>query len=404
MEPLPLVGNYVPDDTDGLAHSLAVAVLSSDRAEGRRLHRRAPGHRRHAEAARRAAHRHASLRPRRPQRHAGRPARLPKRGGRTAAAQRPGPGPAGPNPAGGRRRSPPTRRRAPSRRTDAAYRAYGQCLLRGAGALRLQQMSCSPFACFVRSSPSPSRSTRTTNSPRRSARPSPTGSASSRRSRTHPRRRCSWNGSIRRRCAGSAPSGIGTCATHEKRSRRNDAPLAVALSERALRYAPEDREAIGLLREAEERRAIWSGNQARNLEATDTDSTLQRKLAVALLLPDGPVEEMATALLEEYPEGALADEAAFALATATGEAGHEDPDVGAAGGDRRARLPSDRTWRAMPRRRYPAPSRTPTGPTGRREARRAGPCCAGSSSGPWREELATGTWRDPWSGPSRFPR
>jgi len=31
MAPLPMVGNYVPDDTDQLAHSLAIAALSSDR-------------------------------------------------------------------------------------------------------------------------------------------------------------------------------------------------------------------------------------------------------------------------------------------------------------------------------------------------------------------------------------
>ena len=84
---------------------------------------------------------------------------------------------------------------------------------------------------------------------------------------------------------------------------RNDAPLAVALLERALRYAPEDREASGLLRRAEARRAIWNGGRARSLGATDTDPALQRELAVALLLSDGPVEETATALLEEYPEG-----------------------------------------------------------------------------------------------------
>ena len=31
MEPLPTIGNYVPDDADGLAHSLAVGVLRTDR-------------------------------------------------------------------------------------------------------------------------------------------------------------------------------------------------------------------------------------------------------------------------------------------------------------------------------------------------------------------------------------
>ena len=111
----------------------------------------------------------------------------------------------------------------------------------------------------------------------------------------------------------------------QKALEKGDSPLAIALAERTLHYAPEDRQAIRLLREAEEHRAIWIGNRARNLEATDTDSTLQRKLAVALLLPNGPVEETATALLEKYPEGGLADEASFALATVAGEAGHEAP-------------------------------------------------------------------------------
>jgi hypothetical protein len=104
---------------------------------------------------------------------------------------------------------------------------------------------------------------------------------------------------------------------------RNDSPLAVALSERALRYAPEDRDASELLKEAEEHRAAWRRSRERSLEASDIDPTAQRELAVALLLPDGPVEEAATALIEGDPEGALADEAAFALATVSGEAGHE---------------------------------------------------------------------------------
>jgi hypothetical protein len=103
----------------------------------------------------------------------------------------------------------------------------------------------------------------------------------------------------------------------------SDAPLALVLSERALRYAPEDRDATRILREAEERRAAWIGNRARSVAATDTDPALQRELVVALLLRGGPVEETATALLERDPEGPLADEAAFALATVSGEAGHE---------------------------------------------------------------------------------
>jgi tetratricopeptide (TPR) repeat protein len=106
---------------------------------------------------------------------------------------------------------------------------------------------------------------------------------------------------------------------------RGDGALAVTLAERALRYGPEDREATHLLRKAEERRATWARNRARSLEASDTDPTPQRELALALLLPDGRVGETATALLEEDPDGELADESAFALATALGEAGQETP-------------------------------------------------------------------------------
>ena len=104
---------------------------------------------------------------------------------------------------------------------------------------------------------------------------------------------------------------------------QDDAPLAVALAERALRYAPEDREASRLLREAEERHAVWSRNRARTLQATDADSTPERDLAVALLLAEGPAEETVGALLEKHPGAPLADEAAFALATLSGEAGRE---------------------------------------------------------------------------------
>ncbi len=103
----------------------------------------------------------------------------------------------------------------------------------------------------------------------------------------------------------------------------NDAPLALALSARALRYSPEDREGSQLLREAEQLRTVWSRNRARSLLASGAGSTAQREMAVALLLPGGPVEETATALLEEHPEAPLAAEAAFALAIAAGEAGRE---------------------------------------------------------------------------------
>jgi hypothetical protein len=104
---------------------------------------------------------------------------------------------------------------------------------------------------------------------------------------------------------------------------RGDAPLAVALSRRALRYAPEDPPAMELLREAEQRRTRWNENRALSVRARGMGPDAQRALVVALLLRDGAVQEKAQALLERDPEGLLADEAAFVMATSWGEAGLE---------------------------------------------------------------------------------
>ena len=322
MEPLPLVGNYVPDDTDGLAHSLAVAVWTSDGLKAddcieglqaietsRRLRDEPPTgmlpyaldarnatlddplvYRSEAKALLRRKDLDPALRARIRQEVADDPIRLANA------------------------RLHDARMRRIGRTVNAFSEALGRSafnsvmlpvrLLRSVVAVALaehqdpeltasERQALAHWKRFIEEEP---------NAPEASVLLERIDSAQVRWFRTQRDRNV--------RSARQALEG-------------NDAPLAVALSGRALRYAPEDHEAIGLLREAEERRAIWSENQARNLQATDTDSTRQRKLAVALLLPDGPVEARATELLAEYPEGALADEAAFALATATGEAGHE---------------------------------------------------------------------------------
>jgi hypothetical protein len=322
MEPLPLLGNYVPDATDGLAHSLAIAVLSSDQGKvddcieelqaidaTRRQRDEAPtgmlpyaldarnatlgdplAYRKEADALLRRKDLDPALRARIRQEVADDPLRL-------ADA-----------------RLHDARMRRIGRTVNAFSEAVGRSafngfmlpvrLLRSAVAVALaehqddeltapERQALAHWKRFIEEEP---------NTPQASVLLERINSAQLR-----------WFRTQRDRNVRDAREAL----------EENDAPRAVALSERALRYAPEDREAIGLLREAEAHRAIWIGNQARNLEATDTDSTLQRKLAVALLLSNGPVEETATALLEQYPDGALADEAAFALAAAEGEAGHE---------------------------------------------------------------------------------
>jgi len=103
-----------------------------------------------------------------------------------------------------------------------------------------------------------------------------------------------------------------------------DPAVARIHAERALRFAPEDRDAARARDAAQlalERR--WR-NLARSEEALPTaDPNAERALAVALLLPRGNVEGKARALLGAAPEGSLADEAELALALALADAGRE---------------------------------------------------------------------------------
>ncbi len=100
--------------------------------------------------------------------------------------------------------------------------------------------------------------------------------------------------------------------------------LARALAERALRYAPEDPAAAKLRNEAERELAREWADRARSLEATppQTDPSVERPLALALLEPSGDVRGAARELAESGPES-LQDEAAFGSALAAADAGRE---------------------------------------------------------------------------------
>jgi hypothetical protein len=324
MEPLPRVGNYVPDATDGLAHSLAVAVLSSDRPkldacieelEAIEAARRGQGepptgvlpyaldarnatlddtlaYRRAAEALLRRKDLDPALRARIRQEVADDPLRLADARLHDARMRRVG--------------------RAVNALSEALGRSAFNSFMFPVRVVRSmigvavaehqddeltapERQALAHWKRFIEEEP---------NTPEASVLLERVDSAQVRWFRTQRDR------NLRR----------ARTALEE-----NDAPLAVALAERALRYAPEDRQATRLLREAENRLSVWRGNRVRNLETTDTDSILQRKLAVALLLPDGQIEKRARALLEVHPRGSLADEATFALAIAAGDSGREAP-------------------------------------------------------------------------------
>ncbi len=106
-----------------------------------------------------------------------------------------------------------------------------------------------------------------------------------------------------------------------------DAEAAALFAQRALRFRPEDRGALGLLKDADELRALQrqelSWSLGASAEPADLSDAAGRDLALALLLPDGGVEAEAERLREADPEGPLADEAAFAVALAAGERGAE---------------------------------------------------------------------------------
>ncbi len=101
--------------------------------------------------------------------------------------------------------------------------------------------------------------------------------------------------------------------------RRKNWDAAFLLADRAERYAPEDHDAIEMReRAAVEIAAIRTG-EARSLQADPIALELDaapgaRELAVALLLPQSDLEGAALDLLENDPDGPLADEARYALA------------------------------------------------------------------------------------------
>ena len=105
---------------------------------------------------------------------------------------------------------------------------------------------------------------------------------------------------------------------------------AFVFADRALRYAPEDREATALLLRAEALRHHWREERRRSVSAApgplqEAGDPLARALLVALMQPGGDVETAANALLATQPEdGPLVAEGLFARALARGERGDED--------------------------------------------------------------------------------
>ncbi len=89
---------------------------------------------------------------------------------------------------------------------------------------------------------------------------------------------------------------------------------------------PEDPASLERRDEAAAGLITLRANQQRSLEAAPAGAgeAEARPLAVALLLPSGPIEATAGALLASDPDGPLADEAKFSFAIAHGEAGQED--------------------------------------------------------------------------------
>jgi hypothetical protein len=108
---------------------------------------------------------------------------------------------------------------------------------------------------------------------------------------------------------------------------KEDVRTALVFADRALRIVPEDPGALERRDEAAAGLLALRAEQRRSLEAApapeDADPAAARPLALALLLPGGPVESEAGALLERDPDGPLADEARYSLSIAHGEAGQE---------------------------------------------------------------------------------
>ena len=108
---------------------------------------------------------------------------------------------------------------------------------------------------------------------------------------------------------------------------RGDVRTALVFSDRALRIMPEDPASLERRDEAAAGLLALRANQQLSLTAAPAAPAAAdvRPLAIALLLPSGPIEATAGELLTGDPEGPLADEARFSLAIAHGEAGQEDP-------------------------------------------------------------------------------
>jgi hypothetical protein len=108
---------------------------------------------------------------------------------------------------------------------------------------------------------------------------------------------------------------------------KQDVRTALVFADRALRMVPEDPGALERRDEAAAGLLALRADQRRSLEAAAApeagDPGAARPLALALLLPSGPIESAAGALLASDPEGPLADEARYSLAIAHGEAGQE---------------------------------------------------------------------------------
>jgi hypothetical protein len=102
-----------------------------------------------------------------------------------------------------------------------------------------------------------------------------------------------------------------------------DDASAYVLADRALHYAPEDRDAVRIRSAAEARIARARADGERSLGAAADADLSGRALAVALLAEPGAVAAEAERLLAADPRGPLADEARFATAIALADAGHE---------------------------------------------------------------------------------
>jgi hypothetical protein len=114
----------------------------------------------------------------------------------------------------------------------------------------------------------------------------------------------------------------------EQALKRDQVHLAQFYAERALRHAPGDRKASKLRDRARQRLRAQSEDQRRSVSAATAEASQvvpspASSLTLALLEPGADVRAAARELLEAEPKGPLADEAAFALFVARGEAGEE---------------------------------------------------------------------------------